>query len=225
MSETHARGRLEQATAGGFLIAAASVLAAVLVIAGLAYAAGMSARHKAGLALNECEPSLSPSGLPCNTQQMTIGRYEAIVTPAAKQLNADMTAYRANERHRLAAAEAALTSEVATEQGLDNSLAAAEYTAQNYASAIGLITTAADAGKPTPSAAILLTPQATVIADALVRDNRALATLTADQAKSTSLTQLQSFDSRVEAASAAVLNEVAAVRRALNSRPTASQEP
>ena len=48
-------------------------------------------------------------------------------------------------RH-LAAAEAALTSEVATEQALDNSLAAVAYTSQNYANAINLITIAFDTG-------------------------------------------------------------------------------
>jgi hypothetical protein len=222
MSETYAE---EETAVGGALLVAISILAAVLVLAGLFYAAGTSTRHKTALALNDCEPSMSPSGLPCNTQQMVLGQFEGIVTPVGKQLNADMVAYRTNERHHLAAAEAALTSEVATEQALNNSLAAAAYTSQNYGNAINLITLAFDAGNPTPSAAILLTPQTTVMADALMRANQALARLTAEQAKSTTLTQLQSFNDRVDAANAAVLAEINAIHKVLAVPPTAAQEP
>ena len=93
---------------------------------------------------------------------------------------------------------------MATEQALDNSLAAVAYTSQNYANAINLITINFDAGTPTPSAAILLTPQATVMADALMRANQALAKLTTEQAKSKTLAQLRSFNARVEAATATV---------------------
>ncbi|HTW00143.1 MAG TPA: hypothetical protein VMF87_07560 [Streptosporangiaceae bacterium] len=222
MSETYAE---EETAVGGVLLVAISILAAVLVLAGLFYAAGTSTRHKTALALNDCEPSMSPSGLPCNTQQMVLGQFEGIVTPVGKQLNADMVAYRTNERHHLAAAEAALTSEVATEQALNNSLAAAAYTSQNYGNAINLITLAFDAGNPTPSAAILLTPQTTVMADALMRANQALAKLTAEQAKSATLTQLQSFNDRVDAANAAVLAEINAIHKVLAVPPTAAQEP
>ena len=161
----------------------ASILAAILVLAGLLSAAGTGARHKTALAVNNCEPSMSPSGLPCNTQQMVISEFNGIVNPASKLLAADMAAYRTNEGHHLAAAEAALTSEVATERALDNSLVGVAYTPQNYANAIILITTAFDSGGSTPGAAILLSPQATVIANAAVRDNQALATLTAQQAR------------------------------------------
>jgi hypothetical protein len=156
---------------------------------------------------------------------MVIGQYEAIVNPAIKQLTADTAAYRANERRHLAAAEAALTSEVATEQELDNSLSASEYTSQDYARALGLITAAADAGTPTPSAAILLTPQATVIADALVRADQTLAALTAEQARSKSLAQLRSFNARTETDGAAVQTEMALLRKALGAPITAAQEP
>ena len=224
MSETYADD-YEPETFGGFLVVAISILSGILVLAGLVYAMGTSARHKTALALNDCVPSLSPSGLPCNTQQMVLGQFEGIVTPVGKQLNADMVAYRTNERHHLAAAEAALTSEVATEQALNNSLAAVAYTSQNYGNAINLITLAFDSGAPTPSAAILLTPQTTVMADALMRANQALAKLTAEQAKSTTLIQLQSFNDRVDAANAAVLAEINAIHKALEVPPTAAQEP
>jgi hypothetical protein len=230
MSETYAddlyaRGGEENTTAGGIILVVAGFVATILVIAGLIYATGAHARNKTALALNDCTPSLSPSGLPCNTQAMVLSQFQGIVTPVGKQLNADMVAYRANERRNLAAAEAALTSEVTTEQALDNSLAAVAYTPQNYANAINLITIAFDSGASTPSAAILLTPQTTVTADALIRANQALAKLTAEQAKSTTLTQLRSFNARVDAANATVLADVNAIHKALEVPPTAAQEP
>jgi hypothetical protein len=226
MSETYAEYDEDQTAAvGGVLLVAISILAGILVLLGLVYAAGTSARHKTALAVNNCEPSMSPSGLPCNTQQMVISEFNGIVNPASKLLAADMAAYNVNEGHHLAAAEAALSSEVATEQALDNSLAAIAYTPQNYGNAIALITTAFDTGASTPGAAILLSPQATVIADVALRDNQALATLTAQQARSTSLTQLQSFNARVEADTAAVQAEMKLIGNALVAPITAAQEP
>jgi hypothetical protein len=224
MSETYADDYKPE-TVGGFLVVVISILSGILVLAGLFYATGTSARHKTALAVNDCEPSMSPSGIPCNTQQMVISEYNGIVNPASKLLAADMAAYNVNERHHLGAAEAALTSEVATERALDNSLAAIAYTPQNYANAINLITIAFDSGASTPGAAILLTPQATVIANAAVRDNQALATLTAQQAKSTTLTQLRSFNARVEADTAAVQAEMKLIGKTLAVPITAAQEP
>jgi len=224
MSETYADD-YEPETVGGFLVVAISILSAILVLAGLLYAAGTSARHKTALAVNDCEPSMSPSGIPCNTQQMVISEYNGIVNPASKLLAADMAAYNVNEKHHLAAAEAALTSEVATEQALDNSLAAVAYTPQNYANAINLITLAFDSGGNTPGAAILLTPQATAIANTAMRDNQALAKLTAQQAKSTTLTQLQSFNTKVAADTATVQAEMKLIGKTLATPITAAQEP
>jgi len=225
MSETYADYGEEQGTFGGVLLVAISILSGILVLAGLLYAAGTSARHKTALAVNNCEPSMSPSGIPCNTQQMVIGEYNGIVNPASKLLAADMAAYNVNEGHHLAAAEAALSSEVATEQALDNSLAAVAYTPQNYGNAITLITLAFDAGTNTPGAAILLTPQATAIANVAVRDNQALAKLTAQQARSTSLIQLRSFNTRVEADTVAVQAEMKLIGKTLTAPITAAQEP
>jgi hypothetical protein len=224
MSETYADD-YEREPVGGFIVVAISILSAILVLAGLFYATGAHARTKSALAVNNCEPSMSPSGLPCNSQQMVIGEYNGIVNPASKLLATDMAAYIVNERHHLAAAEAALTSEVATEQALDKSLAAIAYTSQNYANAINLITIAFDSGGSTPGAAILLTPQATVIANAAVRDNQALATLTTEQARSKSLTQLRSFNTRVEADTAAVQAEMKLIGKTLATPITAAQEP
>ena len=224
-SETYYRDGQEQTTPGIAILLVAGFVAAVLVLAGLIYATGTSARNKTALAVADCTPSQSPSGLPCNTQQVVLSQFQGIVTPAGKQLSADMVAYTANEGHDLAAAEAALTSEVATEQTLDNSLAAVAFTPQNWANAINLITINTDAATPIPSAAILLTPQTTVMADALIRANQALAKLTAEQAKSTTFTRLRSFNDRVDAADATVLADINAIHKVLEVPPTAAQEP
>jgi len=226
MSETYAEyDEGQRAEVGGVLLVAISIVAGILVLLGLVYATGTSARHKTALAVNNCEPSMSPSGLPCNTQQMVEGEFSGIVNPASKLLGADMAAYDVNESRNLAAAEAALNSEVSTEQALDNSLVAIAYTSQNYANAINLITIAFDTDNSTPGAAILLTPQATTVANAAVRDNQALAALTAQQARSTSLAQLQSFNARVAADTATVQAEMKLIGKTLAAPITAAQEP
>jgi hypothetical protein len=192
----YARGGQEETTTGSVMLMVASLLAAVLVIAGLAYAAGTGGRHKAALAAAGCEPNLSPSGLQCTTVQMLTGQYTAMMTPAMQQLNGDSVAYTATERLNLAAAQAALTAAVAAEHALDTRLA----------------------GFPFPPAVV-------PTAKALVQAYQALATLISEQARSSSLTQLRSFNPRVEAASAAVQTEMNLTRKALDTPPTANQEP
>jgi hypothetical protein len=217
MSETYAPGGYaREGRAGGVILAAVSCLSAVLVIAGLIYATGTGPRHNAAVLAAGCEPSLFISGLPCVTQQMVISQYEATVNPAIKQLTADTVAYRTNEDRHLVAAEAALTAEVATEQALDSSLAAMTFTPQNMANANALITNAASNGNNIPSAAITFTPKMTVVADALIQADQALATLTARQARSTSLLQLRSFNARTAAVGATVQNDMKLLRQAVN---------
>jgi len=213
----------ERTALGGVLLVSISILATFLVLAGLFYAMGTSARHKAAVLAAGCEPTLYYMRLPCITQQMVISQYEATVNPAIKQLTADTAAYRTNELRRLVAAEAALTAEVATEQALDNSLAAMAFTPQNRARALELITNASSTGNQTPpSASITFTPRMTVVADALIQANQALAKLTAEQARSTSLTQLRSFNAKAEAAGAAVLAEMKLLRQAVHAPLAAS---
>jgi hypothetical protein len=224
MSQTYADD-YEPETFGGFIVVAISILSGILVLAGLFYATGAHARNQAALAVNDCEPSMSPSGLPCNSQQMVIGEFNGIVNPASKLLAADMAAYKVNEGRHLAAAEADLNSEVATEQALDNRLTAIAYTSENYANAINLITIAFDTGANTPGAATLLTPQATAIANTAVRDNQALAALTAQQARSKTLAQLRSFNTRVAADTATVEAEMKLIGKTLAAPITAAQEP
>jgi hypothetical protein len=192
MSQTHARGGQEQTTAGAVILIASSCLAGLLVIAGLIYATGTGQRHEAALAAAGCEPNLSPSGLQCTTWQMLTSQYMATVTPANQQLNADMAAYTASEGNDLAAAEAALRVEVTSENALDTNLA----------------------GFPFPPAIVPM-------AKALIQANQALAALTAEQARSTSLTQLRSFNHRVQDASTAAQTEMKLVHKALDSPPPA----
>jgi hypothetical protein len=201
MSETYATGGYpavgqEDTTVGGAIVIAMSILSAVLVIAGLAYATGTGARHKAALAAAECEPNLSPSGLQCTTVAMLASQYTAIMTLATQQLSIDGAAYTANQKDHLTAAESALAAAVAAEHALDTKLA----------------------GFPFP-------PAVARTAKALIQANQALAALTAEQARSSSLTQLRSFNPRVEVASAAVQREMTLVRYALAVPPTANQEP
>ncbi len=225
VGETYAEGQ-DQTRAGRAILMVTGLVAAVLVIAGLAYFTGASGRHKAALAAADCEPSLFITGLPCTTQQMVLGLYDGIVTPASKQLNADMAAYRASDRRNLVAAEADLAEEVATEQALDNSLAAVTFTPQHRAAALALITSVtSNANTGVPLAAVTFTPQTTVMADALIQANQALAKLTAEQARSSSLRQLRSFNHRIQVADAAVQTDMKLLREALATPPTASQEP
>jgi hypothetical protein len=193
MSETYARGGREQMTAGGVVITVTSVLAAVLVLAGLIYATGASARNKAALAAASCEPNLSPSGLQCTTVQMLASQYMAMLNPASQQLSTDAAAYIASEGSNLAAAEAALTAEVASERAFDRSLASMTFP-----------------------------PTITPIAKALVRANQARAALTAEQARSSSLAQMRSFNSRAQVATDAVETEMNLIHKALASPPPAA---
>jgi hypothetical protein len=168
-----------------------SCLAAVLVIAGIIYAAGAGQRTQAALAAAGCEPGLAPPGQPCTTRQMLISQYTAILTPASRQLNSDIAACTASERHDLlAAAEVALTAEVTTEKAFGTSLTG-----------------------------IAFPPAIAPEARALVRADQALATLTAEQARSSTLAELRSFDPRVQAAGAAVQTDMQLILKALRSTP------
>ena len=174
-------------TKGGVIITAVSCLSALLVIAALGYAAGIGQRHTAALAAADCEPSLSPSGQQCTTQPMMAAEYAAMLAPASQQLTTDAYAYAANEGDHLAVAEAALTAEVAAERALGRSLAAF----------------------PFPPAIV-------PIAKGLIQANQARAALTAEQAASSSLTRLRSFNHQVQLADAAVQTEMKLVLAAVD---------
>jgi hypothetical protein len=209
------------AKVGQVIILVAAMLSALLVIAGLIYATGTNTRHKAALAAAGCEPSLFISGLPCTTEQMMASHYEAIVTPATQQLNTQIAAYAVSERRDLAAAEAALTAEVTSVNAFDTGLAAATFTPQNRATADALIQNATSNATPVPLAAALFTPQVTAVADALIQANQTLAKLLAEQAQSSTLTRMRSFNRRVKVARAAVQTEMKLIGKALDSPPAA----
>ncbi|HXW88257.1 MAG TPA: hypothetical protein VEJ42_08350 [Streptosporangiaceae bacterium] len=196
-SETYYARRDEQSTtAGGVILAIAAFVSAILVIAGLAYAAGIGPRHQAALAAGGCEPNLSPSGLQCTTVWMLERQYTSMTSSAIQQLNADVADYAANEGRNLAAAETALTAQVTTGNALAASLAQF----------------------PFPPA---VAPRAS----ALIQAIRARVKLTAEQARSSSLAQMQSFNGQTQAAGVTIVTDLNLVRAALFTRPTASQEP
>jgi hypothetical protein len=192
----HATGGQKSTRAGGVILAGAALLSTLLVILGLFYAAGDRERHKVALAAAGCEPNLLSINVGCTTVQMLDSRYNSIANPVTQQLNADVSAYTASERHHLGAAEAALAAEVTSEKAFDASLARFPFS-----------------------------PAVAPTAKALIRANQALARLTAEQARSSSLTRLRSFNARVKAARAAVQTEMRLTRRAVEARPTVNQEP
>jgi len=188
MSEAYARGGQPKNIAGGVILILSSLLAALLVAAGLMYATGTSARHEAAITAAGCEPGLAPDGLPCTTAPMLTSQYTAIVTPASQQLATDMAAFTANERRNLAAAETALTAEVMSEHAFGTNLAAIKFP-------------------------VTMAP----IAKALIQANQARAKLTAEQAQSSSLTQLRSFNHQIQTANAAVQADMKLLSQALAS--------
>jgi hypothetical protein len=187
MSETYAADGRRRMTAGGIMIMVSSGLSAVLLIAALVYAVSTGPRHVAALATADCEPNLTPAGVPCTTQPMLARQYAALMAPASQQLTTDSVAYAANERDHLTVAEAALTAEVMAERALGRSLAAF----------------------PFP-------PAIAPVAKGLIEANQARVTVTAEQARSSSLTRLRSFNHRVQVAEAAVQTEMRLVAAALD---------
>jgi hypothetical protein len=187
MSQADDGGRQEQTKAGAIILMATSCLSALLVIGSLIYAAGTGGRDEAALAAAGCEPGLSSETQACTTQPMLASQFMAILTPATQQLTVDVAAYTASEGHDLAAAEAALRAEAASDQAFDTSLA----------------------GMTFP-------PAITPMAQALIRADQARANLITEQARSSSLTQMRSFDHRVQVASAAVEAEMNLILKAVD---------
>jgi hypothetical protein len=216
MNDKEAR---DDPAAGRIIVTVASSVSAILVLLGLIYMTGAGQRHDAEMTAFHCEPSVYISELPCTTEQMLANEYQAIVGPATRQLDMDRAAYGIAETHNLTAAEAVLVAEVATEQMLDSNLATATFTPQNRARALSLITSASDDGDPVPLAAVTFTPQVTVIADALIQANQARVTLTAEQARASSLAEMRSYNRRVNAATVAVHTEMTVLLKAIEVPP------
>lgn len=186
MNATYARGDADETRSGKVILMAISSLSALLVIAGLIYATGTTERSASAAAAAGCEPGLTSEGHLCITQPMLASEYMAIATPATQQQKVDVAAYTASEGNNLAAAETALTAEVASDHAFDANLASIEF----------------------PSA---ITP----IAAALIRANQARASLVTEQARSTSLNRLRSFNRRVQTANAAVQTQMNLILKAV----------
>jgi hypothetical protein len=189
-------GKERTATAGGIIVAFVALFSAVVVIVGLGYAAGAGERRRVLLAQGDCAPvaSLNTRGLDCTLESQLAQQYTQMTTPVGKQMATYAGAYAASEFHNLAAAEGILTAEVATENSLGASLK--QFT---------------------------FPPVFAAATNKLIGDNAALAKLTAEQARSSSLGQMQSFDGRVQAASTAVSVDLALVGKDLAKPPTPSE--
>lgn len=192
----YTRGGDKSTRTGGVIVAAVSVLATFLVLWGLFYAAGIGSRHQRALAAAQCEPNLLSVNVECTTVPVLNSEYKGIANPAIQQINADVALYTANETVSLTAAETALSAEVTVMNGFDKSLARF----------------------PFP-------PSVAPKAGALMRAVGAQAKLTAEQARSSSLGQLQSFNSQISAASGVVRTDLTLVLTTLEKPVTANMEP
>jgi hypothetical protein len=191
--------RAEKGTrAGGVILLALGILCTFLVLWGLYYATGIGARQKVALAAAGCEPNLSPipSDVNCTTVWMLERQYTKVTTPFIQQLNADVADYTVNSRRSVVRADTALAAEVTTAKAFDTSLAQF----------------------PFPP---VVAPKANTLIQAI----QARIKLMAEQARSSSFTQLRSFNDRVNASSAAIQADMQLVHKALYTRPTPNQEP
>lgn len=192
----YGRSGQKSTRAGGVILATAATVSALLVILGLFYATGTDERHKAAMAAAGCEPNLMNVNVGCTTVQMLVSQYTSITNPALQQLNADVAAYTAAERHNLATAEMALRAEVTTANALAKGLAHIPFP---------------------PFAA----PEAKIAIQAI----QARVNLMTEQARSSSLAQMRSFNSRVDSAGTAIQADLKRLSAAVRHHPTPSQEP
>ena len=191
------RTRAEKSTrAGGAILAAVALLSTFLVLWGLYYATGTGERHKVALAAAGCEPNLLSVNVGCTTVWMLERQWTQLTTSDLQQLNADVADYTVNARRNLVKAESALTAEVTTAKAFDTSLAQF----------------------PFP-------PAVAPASNNLIQAIQARIKLTSEQARSSSLTQLRSFNARVNASGAAIQADLSLVHKALFTRPAVDQEP
>jgi hypothetical protein len=178
--------RQDDTRAGAIILAITSTVAGILVILGLFYATGTHARSAANIAAQGCEPGTGSETAPCITPAMLASQYNALFTPANRQITLDAAAYTASETAHLAAAQAALTAEVGTMQNFDTSLGAI-----NWPAAIA------------PSA------------NAVIRADQALAALTTQQAHAVTLAKMRAYNPRILAATAAVRADMSLLIKAI----------
>jgi len=162
---------------------------AVLLVL-LPMAAGCATAHRPGSAARS-----TPSGPAAGRggKRALAAAYLAIAQPANRRLDAEVDAFTDHQHQDLAAAEAALRAEAATEGRVDR-----------------------------PLARIPFPPSLASTVRALIQANQRRVMLTVQQAASTSLTGLASFTARHRAADAAVEAQVRILRRALHLPPPAN---
>lgn len=162
---------------------AVAAMLCVLIVSGCA---GPTARMTGGAAHQSPAASRAAGG----ARPTAAADYLAIATPANHQLDQEVDAYRENAHRNLAAAEAALRAEAATERGFDRRLLA-----------------------------IGFPPQINATARTLVQVNQRRISLTELQAASPTIPVLLSFTSGHLAADAAVEAQVRIIRRELGLPP------
>jgi len=161
-------------------------VAAVLLVL-LPMAGGCATVHPPGSAARSMPPA---AGAGRGGERALAAAYLAIAQPANRRLDAEVDGFTDHEHQDLAAAEAVLRAEAATERRFDRLLDRIPF--------------------PPPLAST---------ARALIQANQRRAVLTGQQARSTSLTGLVSFTGRHRAADAAVEAQVRILRRALGLPP------
>jgi hypothetical protein len=119
--------------------------------------------------------------------------YLAVANPSDDQLEAEEDSYATAERSNLAAAQADLRKQVATERAFDKHLGA-----------------------------IVFTPAVEAVAKALILANEKRFAVTLRQARSTTLAQLRSLDNARKAGDAAVEAQAKAIRVVLRLPPPAT---
>jgi hypothetical protein len=163
--------------------------AVAVLLALLPMAAGCATAHRSGSAARSA-PAGSAAGR--GGKRALAAAYLAIAQPANRRLDAEVGAFTDHQHQDLAAAEAALRAEAATEGRFDRLLAR-----------------------------IPFPPSLASTARALIQANQRRVMLTVQQAAATSLTGLASFTARHRAADAAVEAQVRILRRALHLPPPA----
>jgi hypothetical protein len=157
--------------------------------AGHSAPAASTGRSASPAAARRSAPAAATTLAPARREALA-GRYLAIALPANHRLDHEVEGFADHQRSDLAAAEADLRAEAATERRFDRQLA----------------------GIPFPAGIAAL-------ARALIWANQSRAALTDRQARSASLTRLHSFSARHRAADAAVEFGVRLIRRALGLPP------
>jgi hypothetical protein len=165
---------------------------AAVLLAGALLAAGCASSRPAAAPRPTAQSATGPaaSAIPATGLRVLAAQYLAIAKPANHRLEISVDGYRAAEHHDLAAAEADLRAQAATEQRFDQQL-----------------------GR------IRFPPRIAAIARALIQANQIRIALTSEQARSVSVRRLQSFDRSHRAADAAVEVQVRAIRKALGLPP------